>query len=148
MAYNELNYKRRRLFFNKQLTLEEMKQTYDEVYRKYKESFRLKGRQTILGSDTLQAVLNLSDDNWKAFFRLLKAKKDGRLPSWLKVNPPGYSKRGKRRVPFIRLKSRQWEIRGDTIIIKGVPALGAESRAENQGKSPLEGRERRADAEV
>jgi len=134
MAYNELNYKRRRLFFEKKLTPEAMKQTYNEVYRKYSEAYRLKGRQTLFGSDTLQAVLNLSDDNWKAFFRLLKQKKEGRLPSWFKVNPPGYSKKGKRRVPFIRLKARQWELRDDKVVIKGVPALGRNAELRIKGR--------------
>ncbi|QGR20396.1 RNA-guided endonuclease InsQ/TnpB family protein [Stygiolobus azoricus] len=122
MAYNEINYMRRRLFFDKKLTPEAMRQTYNEVYRKYADEYKTADGHCLLGSDTLQAVLNLSDDNWRAFFMLLKEKEV--LPSWFEVNPPGYSKSGKRRIPFIRLKSRQWELSGDTIIIKGVPAFG------------------------
>ncbi|MGC9208589.1 MAG: transposase, partial [Nitrososphaeria archaeon] len=38
---------------------------------------------------------------WSSFFSLLKAKKEGRLPGWLKVKPPGYMKENKRRLLLV-----------------------------------------------
>ena len=141
MAYNELNYKRRQLFFQGKLTPEAMKQTYSEVYKKYSEAYKVPDkRQTLFGADTLQAVLNMNDDAWRSFFQLLKARKQGKLPKWLKVNPPGYSKKGKKRVPFIRLKARQWKLKDDsTIIIKGVPALGRRAELRIKGRIHWDG---------
>ena len=62
-------------------------------------------------------MLNVCDDNWKTFFQLLRMKKEGKLPEWFKVNPPRYSKKGKKRVPFVRVEARQWEFINNTISI-------------------------------
>jgi len=140
MAYNELNYLRRRLFFQGKLDAKAMNETYKQVYKKYSDVYRIEGKkQTLFGSDTLQAVLNMNDDTWKAFFKLLKAKKEGKVPKWLKANPPRYSKKGRKRIPFIRLKARQWELKGDSIIIKGVPALGKRFEVRIKGRIHLDG---------
>jgi len=82
--WNEVNYERRKLFYEGRLTAKAMKETYEKYYERYK---------GLLGSAIAQQVLNLNDEAWKSFFELLKAKKEGRLPPFIrKVRPPGYWK--------------------------------------------------------
>ena len=77
--WNEVNYARRRMFFEKRGV--DLKATYKEFYEKYK---------TLIGSATAQQVLNKNDEAWRSFFKLLKLKKEGRLPPFItRVNPPG-----------------------------------------------------------
>lgn len=62
--WNEVNYVRRRMFFeNKHVDL---RGTYKEFYEKYK---------ALIGSATTQQILNKNNETWKNFFALLKAKK-------------------------------------------------------------------------
>jgi len=77
--WNEINYARRNQFFQNKAV--DLKGTYREFYEKYKK---------LIGSATAQQVLNKNDEAWSSFFNLLKAKKEGKLPSFItKVNPPG-----------------------------------------------------------
>jgi len=82
--WNELNYERMQLFKEGKLTPEAMRETYEKYYEKYK---------GLMGSATAQQVANMNNEAWRSFFGLLRAKKEGRLPPFIKkVNPPGYWK--------------------------------------------------------
>jgi putative transposase len=86
--WNEVNYSRRRMFFEKRGV--DLKATYKEFYEKYK---------MLIGSATTQQVLNKNDEAWNSFFELLKLKKENKLPPFItKVNPPGYKKKNNKRI--------------------------------------------------
>ncbi len=79
--WNEVNYERRRQFFQQHLV--DFKSTWDKYYEKYK---------GLLGVNA-QAVLQKSNEAWNSFFSLLKLKKENKLPPFMKhVSPPGYWK--------------------------------------------------------
>jgi len=112
--WNEVNYARRRVFFEKRGV--DLKTTYREFYEKYK---------VLIGSATAQQVLNKNDEAWKSFFKLLKLKKEGGLPSFTtRVNPPGYKKKNNKRVLWAVLRKDQYRIEGDRIILKGLGVIG------------------------
>jgi len=112
--WNEVNYARRQQFFgNKGVDL---KGTYKEFYEKYKE---------LIGSATTQQILNKNNEAWSSFFDLLKAKKEGKLPTFMtKVSPPGYKKRGKTRELWVVLRNDQYKIEENKIVLKGLGAIG------------------------
>ncbi|MGC9208948.1 MAG: RNA-guided endonuclease InsQ/TnpB family protein [Nitrososphaeria archaeon] len=85
-AFNELNYMRRQQLFSGQRI--DLEGTARAVYEKYK---------SLLGSANVQQVINKNTEAWSSFFSLLKAKKEGRLPGWLRVKPPGYMKEDRKR---------------------------------------------------
>jgi putative transposase len=75
--WNEVNYARRRAFFEKRGV--DLKATYKEFYEKYK---------TLIGSATAQQILNKNDEAWRSFFKMLKLKKEGKLPPFItKISP-------------------------------------------------------------
>jgi putative transposase len=112
--WNEVNYARRRAFFEKRGV--DLKATYKEYYEKYK---------TLIGSATTQQVLNKNDEAWKSFFKLLKLKKEGKLPPFItKINPPGYRKKNNKRTLWTVLRKDQYRIEGDKIVLKGLRAVG------------------------
>ena len=81
--WNELSYEKRRVFFNRELTI--MKR--DEINKKY--YHRYKG---VLGVNAGQ-VINKNDEAWNAFFEQLDLRKQGKLPPFVKkLSPPGYLK--------------------------------------------------------
>jgi len=112
--WNEINYVRRHQFFGDKRV--DLKSTYREFYGKYK---------MLIGSATAQQVLNKNNEAWKSFFNLLKARREGKLPPFItRVNPPGYKKKGKTRILWVVLRSDQYVIEGDKIILKGLGAIG------------------------
>jgi len=112
--WNEVNYTRRRMFFETKRV--DLKATYKEFYEKYK---------VLIGSATTQQVLNKNDEAWRSFFTMLKLKKEGKLPPFITtVYPPGYRKRAGRRTLWTILRNDQYRIDGDRLIIKGLGALG------------------------
>jgi len=112
--WNEVNYARRRMFFEKRGV--DLKATYKEFYEKYK---------VLIGSATTQQVLNKNDEAWKSFFKLLKLKKEGKLPPFVtRVNPPGYKKKSNKRSLWTVLRRDQYRIEGDRIVLKGLGAIG------------------------
>jgi len=112
--WNEVNYARRRMFFEKKGV--DLKATYREYYEKYK---------ALIGSATAQQILNKNDEAWKGFFKMLKLKKEGKLPPFItRVNPPGYRKKNSRRVLWTVLRKDQYRVEGDKIILKGLGAIG------------------------
>ena len=132
--WNEVNYARRRMFFETKRV--DLKGTYREFYEKYK---------TLIGSATIQQILNKNNEAWGGFFSLLKAKKEGRLPPFMNsVSPPGYRKRGGKRELWIVLRNDQYRIDGDYIIIKGLGAVGA-LRVRFSGRIHIIGKQGRAE---
>jgi putative transposase len=112
--WNEVNYTRRRMFFEKKGV--DLKTTYKEYYEKYK---------TLIGSATTQQILNKNEEAWKSFFKLLKLKKENKLlPFITKVNPPGYRKKNNKRTLWTVLRKDQYRAEGDKIILKGLGAIG------------------------
>ena len=112
--WNEVNYVRRMQFFgNKGVNL---KETYKEFYERYKK---------LIGPATAQQILNKNNETWSSFFDLLKAKKEGKLPSFVtKVSPPGYKKKGETRELWVVLRNDQYKIEGNKIVLKGLGAIG------------------------
>jgi putative transposase len=81
--WNVLNYEKRQLFFKDYLTLEKRVEINRRYYHKYKK---------VLGVNAGQ-VINKNEEAWESFFKLLKMKKQGRLPPHIrKISPPGYWK--------------------------------------------------------
>jgi len=130
--WNEVNYVRRQQFFgNKRVDL---KETYKEFYEKYKK---------LIGSATAQQILNKNNEAWSSFFDLLKAKIEGKLPSFVtKVSPPGYKKKGKSRELWVVLRNDQYKIEGNKIIIKWLGAIGR-MEVEYKGLIHLKGKQGR-----
>jgi len=130
--WNEVNYARRRQFFeNKRVDL---KNTYREFYEKYK---------VLIGSATAQQVLNKNNEAWKSFFNLLKARKEGKLPIFMtKINPPGYKKRGKTRELWVVLRNDQYKIEENRIVLKWLGAIGR-VEVEYRGLVHLKGKQGR-----
>jgi len=112
--WNEVDYARRRMFFEKRGV--ELKATYKEFYEKYK---------TLIGSATAQQILNKNDEAWRSFFKMLKLKKEGKLPPFImKINPPGYKKKNNKRSLWSVLRKDQYKIEDDKIILKGLGVIG------------------------
>ena len=112
--WNEVNYARRRMFFEKRGV--DLKATYKEFYEKYK---------TLIGSATAQQVLNKNDEAWKSFFKMLKLKKESKLPPFItKISPPGYKKKNNRRILWTVLRKDQYKIEWNRLVLKGLGAIG------------------------
>jgi putative transposase len=106
--YNELNYARRRQFFEQgKLGL---RRTWKKYYEKYK---------GVLGENA-QAVMQKNNEAWNSFFSLLKAKKEGRLPQFGHVSPPKYWKEaGKRKLSLVVRQDRyKVDAEGHKLILK------------------------------
>ncbi len=99
-CWNEVNYLRRQQFFNKVgvdfATTERM------IYEKYKKILKVNTQQ----------VSRKNTEAWKSFFKNLKLKKIGKLPSFIIPRPPGYKKDRKknRREPFLIIRNDRYEI--------------------------------------
>jgi putative transposase len=112
--WNEVNYARRRMFFEKKGV--DLKTTYKKYYEKYK---------ILIGSATTQQILNKNDETWKSFFKLLKLKKESKLPPFItKINPPGYKKKNNKRSLWTVLRKDQYKIEGNRLVLKGLGAIG------------------------
>jgi hypothetical protein len=69
----------------------------------------------------------------RSFFRLLKLKREGRLPPFMtRISAPGYRKKRKSRTLWTIVRKDQYEMSGDRIIIK-MPWRGRLDRSEIQG---------------
>jgi putative transposase len=81
--WNELSYEKRHAFFRYELTVKRRDEINKRYYHKYRE---------VLGVNAGQ-VVNKNDEAWDAFFELLKLRKQGRLPPYIrKVSLSGYWK--------------------------------------------------------
>jgi len=120
-VWNEVNYLRRRLFFNHEKV--DFNTTEKTVYEKYKRE---------IGSATVQQICRKNAEAWRSFFSLIKKRRE--LPKWLKPKPPNYQKEDGRRKPLIVLRNDQYEIEGNKLILKG---LGKFKRLEIQFKGRI-----------
>jgi putative transposase len=99
--WNEVNYERRRQFFNHQRV--DFRGTWDKYYEKYKKIL----------SVNAQAVLQKNNEAWNAFFSLLRLKKQGKLPPYMNhISPPGYWKDGRtgRRRLILVIRQDRYEV--------------------------------------
>ncbi len=112
--WNEVNYARRRQFFEKKGV--DLESTYKQYYDRYKQ---------LIGSATTQQILNKNNEAWRSFFSLLRKKRRGELPSFItRVSPPGYKKQGSSRALWTVLRNDQYRIEGDKLILRGLGAIG------------------------
>ncbi|ALL00768.1 putative transposase [Pyrodictium delaneyi] len=137
--WNELNYRRRRLFFEGKLTQQKLYETYKEFYYMY---------NRLLGSATTQAIIAKNDTAWRSFFRLLALKKKGRLPPHIaKASPPGYRKRSRRRRRlWLALRQDQYRVDTERGIVE-IRRLGVAGvvRVRYRGLIHVRGRQRGAE---
>ena len=122
-VWNEVNYLRRQLFFQKQPV--DFNTTEKTIYEKYKGE---------IGSATVQQICRKNAEAWRSFFSLIKKKKGKELPEWLKPRPPNYQKENNKRKPLIILRNDQYKIEGNKLILKG---LGKFKRLEIQFKGRI-----------
>ena len=95
-----------------------------------------------IGSATVQQICRKNAEAWRSFFSLLRSKRNGELPEWLKPKPPNYLKDDGKRKPLIILRNDQYRIEGNKLILKG---LGKFKRLEVQfkGRIHLKGKQGR-----
>ena len=130
-VWNRVNYLRRQQYFQEQIV--DFNSTEKTVYEEFKRE---------IGSATVQQICRKNAETWRSFFSLLRKKRNGELPNWLKPKPPNYLKGGGRRKPLIVLRNDQYRIEGNKLILKG---LGKFKRLEVQfkGRIHLKGKQGR-----
>ena len=130
-AWNRVNYLRRQEFFQEQIV--DFNSTEKAIYGEFKRE---------IGSATVQQIARKNAEAWRSFFSLLRKKRNGELPNWLKPKPPDYLKEDERRKPLIVLRNDQYKIDGNKLILKG---LGKFKRLEVQfkGRIHLKGKQGR-----
>ncbi|GAB6100841.1 RNA-guided endonuclease TnpB family protein [Thermococcus atlanticus] len=130
-VWNRVNYLRRQQFFEGKIV--DFNGTEKTIYEEFKKE---------IGSATVQQICRKNAEAWRSFFALLRKKRNGELPSWLKPKPPNYLKEDGRRKPLIVLRNDQYKIEGNKLILKG---LGKFKRLEVQfkGRIHLKGRQGR-----
>ncbi|AJC71133.1 transposase [Thermococcus guaymasensis DSM 11113] len=130
-TWNRVNYLRRQEFFQEQIV--DFNKTEKTIYEEFKRE---------IGSATVQQIARKNAEAWRSFFSLLRKKRNGELPNWLKPKPPNYLKEDGRRKPLIVLRNDQYKIEGNKLILKG---LGKFKRLEVQfkGRIHLKGRQGR-----
>jgi putative transposase len=112
--WNEINYTRLKAWMEKKGI--DFDGTYKEFYERYK---------PLVSAITAQTIIRKNDEAWKAFFKLLKLKKEGRLPPFMTwVSPPEYRKKRKSRTLWTVLRRDQYEVTGDRIILKYLGTIG------------------------
>jgi len=128
---NRVNYLRRQQYFKEQIV--DFNKTEKTVYEEFKRE---------IGSATVQQICRKNAEAWRSFFSLLRKKRNGELPSWLKPKPPNYLKEDGKRKPLIVLRNDQYKIEGNKLILKG---LGKFKRLEVQfkGRIHLKGKQGR-----
>jgi len=102
VLWNKVNYKRRQSFFKGEIDWD-TKEEYDEFKK-------------ILGSATAQQIIRKNNEAWRSFLKLLKLKKQHKLPKHInRISPPRYwkdRKAGRRKLMVV--------IRNDCYRIEGV----------------------------
>lgn len=126
-VWNRVNYLRRQEFFEGKPV--DFLKTEKIVYEEFK------GK---IGSATSQQICRKNAEAWRSFFTLLRNKRNGELPNWLKPKPPNYIKGNY----LIVLRNDQYKIEGNKLILKG---LGKFKRLEVQfkGRIHLKGKQGR-----
>ncbi|MCD6525272.1 MAG: transposase, partial [Thermococcus sp.] len=130
-VWNRVNYLRRQQFFQDQIV--DFNKTEKTIYEEFKRE---------IGSATVQQIARKNAEAWRSFFSLLRKKRNGELPDWLKPKPPNYLKEGWQRKPLILLRNDQYKVEGNKLILKG---LGKFKRLEVQfkGRIHLKGKQGR-----
>ncbi len=130
-VWNRVNYLRRQQFFKEQLV--DFNKTEKIVYEEFKKE---------IGSATAQQITRKNTEAWRSFFSLLRNKRNGELPEWLKPKPPNYLKDDRKRKPLIVLRNDQYKIESNKLILQG---LGKFRRLEVQfkGRIHLKGKQGR-----
>ncbi|WP_460041088.1 RNA-guided endonuclease InsQ/TnpB family protein [Thermococcus atlanticus] len=130
-VWNRVNFLRRQQYFREQIV--DFNKTEKIVYKEFKRE---------IGSATVQQICRKNAESWRSFFALLRKKRNGELPSWLKPKPPNYLKEDGRRKFLIILRNDQYKIDGNKLILKG---LGKFKRLEIQfkGRIHLKGKQGR-----
>jgi len=112
--WNEVNYARLKMYLEKKHI--DFEGTYREFYEKYKQ---------LIGAVTAQTILLRNGKAWKAFFRLLELKREGKLPPFMRrVSPPGFGKRNGSRTLWTVIRKDQYKMDGDRIVLQGLGAVG------------------------
>ncbi|KUH32469.1 transposase [Thermococcus celericrescens] len=126
-VWNRVNYLRRQEFFEGKPV--DFLKTEKIVYEEFKSE---------IGSATVQQICRKNAEIWRSFFSLIRNKRNGELPNWLKPKPPNYIKEG----GLIVLRNDQYKIEGNKLILKG---LGKFKRLEVQfkGRIHLKGKQGR-----
>ncbi|WP_342667087.1 RNA-guided endonuclease InsQ/TnpB family protein [Thermococcus celericrescens] len=126
-VWNKVNYLRRQEFSEEKPV--DFLKTEEIVYEEFKAE---------VGSATVQQIARKNAEAWRSFFSLIRNKRNGELPNWLKPKPPNYIKEG----GLIVLRNDQYRIEGNKLILKG---LGKFKRLEVQfkGRIHLKGKQGR-----
>ena len=103
---NMENYRRRKLFFEGGKIEKDVK-VARELAKRLPEYLEIK---KVLGSMNFDEALRKIGEAWRSFAELLKKKREGELPPWLKPGPPGYRKKGGERVPIIIVRADNYRI--------------------------------------
>ena len=108
-VWNQVNYLRRQEFFEGKPV--DFNKTEKIVYEEFKKE---------IGSAAVQQICRKNAEAWRSFFSLLRSKRNGELPEWLKPKPPNYLKGDGKRKPLIVLRRDQYKIKGNKLILKGL----------------------------
>ncbi len=130
-VWNRVNYLRRQEFFEGKPV--DFNKTEKIVYEEFKGE---------MGSATVQQICRKNAESWRSFFSLLRSKRNGELPEWLKPKPPNYLRKDGKRKPLIILRNDQYKIEGNKVLLKG---LGKFKRLEVpfKGRMHLKGKQGR-----
>jgi putative transposase len=125
-CWNEVNWLRMQQF--KEGRRIDFNRTEKEVYEKYKHVLKVNAQQ----------VARKNAEAWRDFFSLVKEKKEGKLPKWLRPRPPGYWKGedGKYRLTVL-IRNDRYEVDEDgrVVYLKDFKlALGFKGRLKWRGK--------------
>ncbi|KUH33053.1 transposase [Thermococcus celericrescens] len=126
-VWNRVNYLRRQEFFEDKPV--DFNKTEKVVYEEFKKE---------IGSATVQQIVRKNAEAWRSFFSLIRAKRNGELPDWLKPKPPNYIReRG-----LIVLRNDQYRIENNKLVLKGLGKF-KELEVQFKGRIHLKGKQGR-----
>jgi putative transposase len=101
---NMENFRRRQLFFSAGRIDYSWRSAWKRRKTDYADIYRL------LGSVNFHEACRCIGEQWRSFLELLKAEREGRLPPWQRVRPPGYRKREGQRVPIVVVRFDNYRV--------------------------------------
>ncbi|MCC6003372.1 MAG: transposase [Thermofilum sp.] len=101
---NMENFRRRQLFFSAGKIDYSWRSAWGRRKTEYTEVYR------VLGSVNFHEACRLIGEEWRSFVELLKAEREGRLPPWQRVRPPGYRKREGQRTPIVVVRFDNYRV--------------------------------------